>query len=73
MWFCTDCLAGNCGACLECGPRLDDGTTCECEHDDREFEARTILTLQHGVYLDLRDFTLEQIEALAEVVKTWED
>ena len=34
MWFCTDCLAGNCGVCADRGPRLDDGTVCECEHDD---------------------------------------
>ena len=34
MWFCTDCLAGNCGTCLDRGPQLDDGTVCVCEHDD---------------------------------------
>jgi hypothetical protein len=41
--------------------------------EDREFNARTFIAL-HGVYLEqFRTFTLEQIEALAEVVKTWED
>jgi len=41
--------------------------------EDREFEARTILN-RHGVQLEqFRPFTLEQIESLAEVVKTWED
>lgn len=43
------------------------------ELDDREFKARTVL-YDHGVTLDIgRDFTLEQIEALAEVVRNWED
>ena len=36
LWFCTDCLTGNCEVCLERGPQLDDGTVCECEHDDLE-------------------------------------
>jgi hypothetical protein len=36
MWFCTDCLSGNCLVCLDRGPQLDDGTVCECEHDDLE-------------------------------------
>ena len=34
MQFCEDCLAGNCGICIEEGPELGDGTVCECEHDD---------------------------------------
>lgn len=34
MWFCEDCLAGNCAVCVDEGPELDDGTVCECEHDD---------------------------------------
>lgn len=34
MWLCTDCLAGNCVVCVDLGPQLDDGSTCECEHDD---------------------------------------
>ncbi len=43
------------------------------DRDDREFGARTIL-FRRGIVLELgRPFTLEQIEALAEVVKTWED
>jgi hypothetical protein len=40
---------------------------------DREFDARTALN-RRGVILGFgRSFTLDQIEALAEVVKTWED
>lgn len=39
---------------------------------EREFDARTTLN-RHGVILEFgRSFTLEQVEALAEVVKTWE-
>ena len=64
-------------ACPECGHGLPDPlaklrVASECSDEDREFEARTILA-QRGVYLDLRPFTLDQIEALAEVVKTWGD
>jgi hypothetical protein len=36
VWLCTDCMAGNCVVCLDLGPQLDDGTVCECEHDDIE-------------------------------------
>lgn len=40
--------------------------------EDREFNARTALR-NHGVSLDVgRTFTLEQAEALAEVVKGWD-
>lgn len=38
-WFCTDCLAGNCVVCVDLGPQLDDGTVCECEHDDLDATA----------------------------------
>ena len=42
------------------------------DDDDREFDARVILE-RRGVHLvQFHPFTLEQIEALAEVVKTWE-
>lgn len=40
--------------------------------EDRDFDARTILA-QHGVHLEMfRPFTLEQVEALAEIVKSWD-
>jgi hypothetical protein len=40
--------------------------------DDREFEARVTLE-RRGVHLvQFHPFTLEQIEALAELVKSWE-
>lgn len=45
------------------------------EHDQRRSAAMAVLTAHH-IELKLghaRSFTLEQIEALAEVVKTWED
>jgi hypothetical protein len=42
------------------------------DDEDREFDARTIL-YRRGVQLEeWRPFTLEQIESLAEVVKSWD-
>lgn len=41
-WLCTDCQTGNCVVCVEEGPQLDDGTVCECEHDDLIFEAERL-------------------------------
>ena len=49
-------------------------TAGQYEHDQRESEAIAVLR-EHNISLDFtrRKFALEQIEALAEVVKTWED
>ena len=68
--------------CGDVGCTRDHGPNCPADtpewleatgRTDREFDARTTLNLR-GIVLELgRPFTLEQIEALAEVVKTWED
>jgi len=56
-----------------CTMRHGDEEEAELALQDRMFEARTTLT-RRGVGLEFgRSFTLEQVEALAEVVKTWED
>lgn len=43
----------------------------QVEEYDRSHAAMRVLR-ERNIKLDPRDFTLEQVEALAEVVKTWE-
>jgi hypothetical protein len=56
----------------ETGPKICFRTTADIDGWDRVAAARQVL-VRHGVELSpLRTFTVEQVEALAEVVKTWQ-